>query len=54
MILRSQETGEILDVGRLVCIDTFCYGGGWLTAIEVRTRQVWQADRQGELRPPRR
>jgi len=46
----SQKTGEILDLGHLVCIDTYCYGGGWLTALDVQTRQVWQASGQGELR----
>jgi serine/threonine protein phosphatase 1 len=46
----SQKSAEILDLGHLVCIDTHCYGGGWLTALEVHTRQVWQADPQGKLR----
>jgi serine/threonine protein phosphatase 1 len=46
----SQKSGEILDLGHLVCIDTFCYGGGWLTAMEVFTEQIWQADRKGKLR----
>ena len=36
----SQKTGEILDVGHLVCIDTYCYGGGWLTALEPATGQT--------------
>jgi len=46
----SQKGGEILDLGHLKCIDTYCYGGGWLTAIEVGTGEIWQADRRGELR----
>ncbi len=46
----SQKTGEILDVGHLVCIDTYCYGGGWLTALEPATGKTWQVDRHG---PPR-
>ena len=49
----SQKTGEILDLGHLVCIDTSCYGGGWLTALEVHTGRVWQADRDGTLRRQR-
>jgi serine/threonine protein phosphatase 1 len=48
----SQSSGEILDLGHLVCIDTFCYGGGWLTALNVLTDEVWQANREGELRRP--
>jgi serine/threonine protein phosphatase 1 len=31
----SQKSAEMLDVGHLVCIDTHCYGGGWLTALDV-------------------
>jgi len=46
----SQKTGQILDVGHLMCIDTYCWGGGWLTALEINTGQVWQADREGN--PP--
>jgi serine/threonine protein phosphatase 1 len=46
----SQKSGEILDLGHLVCIDTFCHGGGWLTALEVHTDRVWQADRDGRMR----
>jgi Calcineurin-like phosphoesterase len=46
----SQRSGEILDMGHIKCIDTCCYGGGWLTALEVNTGQVWQANREGRLR----
>jgi serine/threonine protein phosphatase 1 len=45
-----QRSREILDLGILKCIDTFCHGGGWLTALEVRTGQVWQTNERGELR----
>jgi serine/threonine protein phosphatase 1 len=47
-----QKTGEVLDMCALKCIDTFCHGGGWLTALEVNTGQVWQANQAGELRRP--
>ncbi len=46
----SQQDGRILDLGYLICIDTYCYGGGWLTALDVDSRHVWQANEQGELR----
>jgi serine/threonine protein phosphatase 1 len=46
----SQKDGEILDLGHLVCIDTYCYGGGWLTALDVKTGEVWQANERGEVR----
>ena len=42
--------GEIMDVGYLKCIDTFCYGGQWLTALDVMSGQVWQTNEEGELR----
>ncbi|MCC9602056.1 serine/threonine protein phosphatase [Stieleria sp. JC731] len=45
----ANRDGEILDAGHLVCIDTYCYGGGWLTAMEMNTRQIWQADKKGRL-----
>lgn len=41
---------DVLDLGHLVCIDTGCCKSGWLTAIEVTTRQVWQVDEQGNVR----
>jgi serine/threonine protein phosphatase 1 len=46
----SQKNGEILDLGHLKCIDSYCYGGGWLTALEVNTEEIWQADREGNMR----
>jgi serine/threonine protein phosphatase 1 len=46
----AQKNGEILDLGYLRCIDTWCYGDGWLTALEVETGKVWQADKNGRLR----
>ena len=48
---RVRDFAEILNRGHLVCIDTYCWGGGWLTALDVSTGQIWQADRNGRLRP---
>jgi len=45
-----QQSAEVLDLGFLVCIDTNCARGGWLTAIEACSGQVWQADSAGRLR----
>lgn len=47
----SQKGGEILDLGYLQCIDTYCYGTGWLTALDVDGGRIWQADKLGRLRP---
>ena len=41
---------EILDLGFAACIDTACWRHGWLTALDVQTRDVWQASRWGLLR----
>ncbi|WP_165232480.1 metallophosphoesterase [Aquisphaera insulae] len=46
----SQKDGEILDAGHIRCIDTWCCGGGWLTAMEVESGRLWQADREGRIR----
>ncbi|MCC6124005.1 MAG: serine/threonine protein phosphatase [Pirellulales bacterium] len=46
----AQRDGKILDLGHLKCIDTCCYGAGVLTALEVNTGQVWQADKNGKMK----
>lgn len=48
-----QASGEALDLGFLVCIDTGCYDGGWLTALEVESGRWWQASEKGEVREGR-
>lgn len=45
-----QSSGEVLDLGFLKCIDTNCVRGEWLTALDVDTGRVWQADQRGALR----
>ncbi len=44
-----QKTGKVLRFPHVVGIDTFCFGSGWLTAYDVNTKQVWQANRLGEI-----
>jgi serine/threonine protein phosphatase 1 len=46
----AQRDGEIRDEGSVVYIDTACHSGGWLTALEVHTGEVWQANERGEVR----
>ena len=46
----SQKSGLPLDRSHAVCIDTFCHGGGWLSALDVTTNRVWQANEAGETR----
>ena len=45
-----QLSGAVLDLGFLICIDTNCCRGGWLTALETDTGRVWQADARGRLK----
>ena len=42
-----QADGQVMDRGHLVCIDTYCFGYGYLTAYEVGGKAKIQADRQG-------
>ncbi len=46
----EQKNSEILDLGFALCIDTACWKYGWLTAIDVLSREYWQASRWGVLR----
>ena len=51
-----QVSGEILDLGYLKCIDTgCCCSGGWLTALDVESGEVWRVDERGKsVTPPSR
>ena len=42
-----QSSGMILDLGHLICIDTCCFAGGYLTAMNLATRELIQVDRKG-------
>lgn len=46
----EQPNSEILDLGFVICIDTACWRHGWLTALDLRSREYWQASRWGILR----
>ena len=46
----SQRSGEVYHAGHFVCIDTYCQGGGWLTAYEPATGAIVQASAEGRLR----
>ena len=45
-----QTGGQILDLDFLVCIDTDCSRGGWLTGLDVTSGQYWQTNERGEVR----
>ncbi len=46
----AQKSGRPFNAGHFVCIDTWVYGSGWLTCLDVATGQYWQANQQGETR----
>ncbi|NCF86945.1 MAG: serine/threonine protein phosphatase [Verrucomicrobiaceae bacterium] len=45
-----QRSGEPLSVGHAICIDTWAYGKGWLTCLDVETGNYWQTNEQGQRR----
>ncbi len=50
-----QLEGYIADYGFLKCLDTYCFGGQYLTAMDLNEERIWQANRSGfqrhELEP---
>lgn len=46
----AQRSGVPLDVGHAICIDTWVYGRGWLTCLDVDARYCWQANESGDTR----
>jgi len=46
----QQRSGVPLVLDRAVCIDTWAYGGGWLTCLDVNSGDYWQANELGETR----
>jgi len=45
-----QPNGCVRDLGHVVYVDTYCFGGGYLTAMNIDTGDIIQATRQGHLR----
>ena len=46
----SNKQGQTVNMGHLVCIDTYCHGGGWLTALDPDRSRLWQSNESGEVR----
>jgi serine/threonine protein phosphatase 1 len=44
----SRKNGEIANFGHTICIDTFAYGGQWLTCLNVHTMEYIQANEYGD------
>ena len=45
-----QGSGMPLDLSHLVCLDTYCFGGLWLSALDLDSRELWQTSYHGHLR----
>jgi serine/threonine protein phosphatase 1 len=45
-----QESGLPLANDNSICIDTWAYGGGWLSCLDVESGTIWQANEAGETR----
>lgn len=46
----ARKDGQIANFGHTICIDTFCYGGQWLTALNVTSGKFLQANENGQTR----
>jgi serine/threonine protein phosphatase 1 len=46
----AQRSGLPLNLGHAIGIDTWVYGDGWLTCLEPKTGEFWQANSRGETR----
>ena len=46
----SQSTGAPLNLGHTICIDTWAYGGGFLSCLDVGSGIVYQASQSGMKR----
>ena len=46
----AARDGEVVQGGHYFCIDTYCYGGGWLSALDLVNNHLYQVDRDGNRR----
>jgi serine/threonine protein phosphatase 1 len=49
-VLGHTPQPDVLDLGHLICLDTGCCNGGWLTALDVASGAVRQVDEKGRKR----
>lgn len=45
-----QASGHVFDAGHVVCLDTYCFGGGFLTAYQIDGDEIFQTDIHGHPR----
>ena len=44
----GQGSGDPINLGHAICIDTFAHGGGWLSCLDVKSGQLWRANQKGK------
>ena len=49
-VLGHTPQPDVLNLGHLICLDTGCCDGGWLSAMDVTSGQIWQVNEKGESR----
>ncbi|HQR06830.1 MAG TPA: metallophosphoesterase family protein [Gemmatales bacterium] len=45
-----QTAGKPISVGHAICIDTWAFGRGWLTALDLASHAYVQANKKGEIK----
>lgn len=46
----AQKSGEIANFKHTILLDTYAWGGGWLTALNVESGKYYQTNNSGDLR----
>jgi serine/threonine protein phosphatase 1 len=46
----AQSSGVPRNLGHAICLDTWVYGDGWLSCLDIESGCVWQANVFGDLR----
>ncbi|OAI48396.1 serine/threonine protein phosphatase [Planctomycetaceae bacterium SCGC AG-212-F19] len=46
----AQRSGKPVNLGCAICLDTWVYGAGWLTCLDVNSGRIWQANQNGDAR----
>lgn len=42
-----QPNGQVLNLEHVICLDTYCFGNGCLTAMDVHSQKIWQVNKKG-------
>jgi serine/threonine protein phosphatase 1 len=45
-----QTDRRFRNLGFATCLDTGCFFGNWLSALDLATGQIWQANQKGQLK----